>query len=81
MTFGVRREKGGDVIVVEGEAGCAQALGVGREVELAADDARFELRGAIAAIAEALQHALEVRQEEDVDAGGPGQRLNLMPRY
>ena len=55
VALGVRREEIGDVVIVEREAGCAQALGVGREVELAADDACFELRGALAPIAEALQ--------------------------
>ena len=48
----VRREELGHVVVEEGQAGGAEAERVGGEVELAADDRRLELRGAVAAVAE-----------------------------
>ena len=43
-------------------------MGVGRQIKFAAADAGFELRGAIAAVAETVQDSIEVRQEIYVDA-------------
>ena len=56
LTFGVRGEETGYVIVVKCEAGRTQVLGICCEIELAAQDAGFELHGAIPAIAKSLQN-------------------------
>src|SRR5216684_2507846 len=75
LALGVGREEARDVIVEESEAGGAEALGVGREIQLASEDAGFELHGAIAAIAEALQNGAQVREEKNVHGGVGGQFL------
>jgi hypothetical protein len=49
----VRREEAGHVVVEEGEAGRAEAKRIGREVEFAPFDRRRELRGTVAAVAQA----------------------------
>ena len=48
LAFGVRGEEGGHVVVEKRQAGGAQALRIGCEIELAADDAGLKLHGAIA---------------------------------
>src|SRR5260370_24340191 len=75
FAFGVGGEEAGDVVVEEGEAAGAEALGVSREIELAAQDAGFKLHGAIAAIAEALQDGAQVCEEKDVHGSVGGQLL------
>src|SRR4029077_3168019 len=75
VAFGAGREEAGDVIVKEREAGGAKALGVSRQIELAAKDASFQLHRAIAAIAEALEDGPQVREEKDVHGGVRGQLL------
>ena len=50
-------------------------LRIGCEIELAADDAGFELHRAISAIAVALQDGAQVSQKEDSDCGVGGQGL------
>ncbi len=76
FAFGVGREEAGNVVVEESQAGGAEALGVGCEIQLAAENAGFELRGAIAAIAEALQNGAQVREEKDGYGGIGGQLLS-----
>src|SRR6266851_7276029 len=63
LTLGVRREKARDVVIEKGEAGGAEPLCVGCEVQLASEDAGFELHRTIAAIAEALQNGAQVGEE------------------
>src|SRR5712692_1407136 len=75
LAFGVRREEADHVVVKESEAGSAEALGVGGEIELTAENAGFELHGAIAAIAEALQDGAQVREEKDGHGSVGGQLL------
>ncbi len=76
FAFGVGREEAGNVVVEESQAGGAETLGVGREIQLAAEDAGFELHGAVAAIAEALQNGAQVREEKNVHGGVGGQFLS-----
>ena len=47
-----------DVVVVERQAGSAQPERVGGQIDFAAEDARFQLDGSIAAIAKALQEEM-----------------------
>src|SRR6266403_538514 len=75
FAFGVAREEAGDVVVEESEAGGAESLRVGREIKLSPEDARFELHGAIAAVAEALQNGTQVGEEKDGHSGVGGQLL------
>src|SRR5258708_38717617 len=49
--LGVRREEAGYFVVIKGESRRAQALGVRCEIQPAADDAGFELHGALSASA------------------------------
>ena len=51
LAFGVRRKEIHDIVVIEGESGGAETLGIGSQVEAATDESSFELGGAIAAIA------------------------------
>src|SRR5258706_13695192 len=69
------RKEAGDVVVEKGEARGTETLGVRREIELAAENAGFELHGAIAAVAEALQNGAQVGEEKDVHGGVGGQLL------
>ena len=75
LAFGVGRKEAGDVVVEKGEAGGTETLGVRREIEFAAENAGFELHGAIAAIAKALQNGAQVGEEKDVHGGVGGQLL------
>src|SRR6185369_7808556 len=65
LAGGVRTEEANDLVVVEGEPGGAEAERVGRQVHLASKNSRFELRGAITAIAEAAEQAFEIGEKED----------------
>src|SRR5208282_640024 len=76
LAFGVRGEKAGYVVIVKGEAGGAHALGIGREVEFAAEDAGFKLHGSISAISQTAEYRPQVRQKENID-GGVGRQLLL----
>src|SRR5947207_13291844 len=51
---------------VEGETCCTQALGVGRKIQLAIEDAGFQLHRAIATIAHVPQNRPQVRQKENI---------------
>jgi len=73
----VRREELRHVVVEEGEARGSEPESVRGEIELAADDGRFELRGAIAAIAEAGADAIEVAEQVEVDRRIGGQGLSV----
>src|SRR5216684_444054 len=66
LACGVRGEEEGYIVVVESETSRAQSLGIGGQIKLAADDAGFQLRRAIAAIAHPSQNRAQVREEEDV---------------
>src|SRR5260370_23609119 len=69
LAFGMWGEEAGDVVVVKGEAGGAQALGIGRKIQLAAEDAGFKLHGTIAAIAKAIENRPQVCQQKNVHSG------------
>src|SRR5260370_28214353 len=75
LAFGMWGEEAGDVVVVKGEAGGAQALGIGGKIQLAAEDAGFKLHGTIPAIAKAIENRPQVRQEENIHGGIGGQLL------
>src|SRR6266704_2593691 len=75
LAFRVGREEAYHVVVEKSEAGRAEALGVSAEVQLSAKNARLKLRGAIAAIAEALQNGAQVREEKNVHGRVGGQLL------
>ena len=62
----MRGEEEGHVVIVEGETGCAQALGVGGKIQLAAEDTSFQLHRAIPTIAQVAQNRPQVRQKEDI---------------
>jgi hypothetical protein len=69
LAFSVRGEETDYVVIVEGQTGGAQQLGVGREIELTAEDAGFKLHRAISSIAKALQYGSQIRKEKDVHGG------------
>src|ERR1700680_2022731 len=75
LALGVRGEECGYIVVEECQAGGAEVLPIRCEIELAAEDAGFELHRAISPIAIALQYGPQVSQEEDVDCGIGGQGL------
>src|SRR5438034_9722080 len=66
FAFGMRGEEAGDLVVEEGEPGGAESERGGCQIALAAEDAGFELRGAIAGIANTLQDGTQVGEEPDV---------------
>src|SRR6266853_2707346 len=69
-------EEASHIVVVKGEAGGAQTLGIGGEIEFAAENAGLKLYGAIAAISKAIENRLQVCQEENIH-GGIGRQLLL----
>ncbi len=71
----VRREEPGHLVVIKSQASRAQVLGIGPEIQLAADDARFKLHRAVSTISEALQNRPQVCQEKYVHGGVRGQLL------
>jgi hypothetical protein len=75
FAFGVWGKEADYVVVVKGETGRAQVLGVSCEIELAAEKAGFELYGAISAVPKALQDRTQIRQKENVHGGVCGQPL------
>jgi len=64
----VRRKEVGHIIVKTRQSTRAETLCVGCEVQLAAEDARFQLHSAIAAIAETLQNRPQVDEKEHRNA-------------
>src|SRR5207244_2078493 len=75
LALGVGREESNDLAVVEREAGGAEALRVGAQVEPPADDPGLEVGHAITAIVRSRQDALHVGEEEHGDGGGPAEGL------
>ncbi len=55
LIFRVRRKEVSHVVVEEGQAGRTQALGIGSQVHPAADGARLQLDGPVAATTVSLQ--------------------------
>src|SRR5579883_3204988 len=66
---GVGREERRHLVVEEGEARGAEPERVGREVDAAAGDGGLELGRAVAAVAEAAEHLVEVDEPEEIDGG------------
>jgi hypothetical protein len=54
LAFGVRGEEARHIVVEEGKPGGAEALSVRRQIQLAPENAGFQLHRAISAIAKAL---------------------------
>src|SRR5437660_1320481 len=75
LAFRVRREEPDYLVVIKSQAGSAQVLGVGREIQLASQNAGFELHRAVSTIPEALQNRSQVYQEKYVHGGVRGQLL------
>src|SRR5260370_3907752 len=75
----VRREERRHIVVVEGESGGAESLGVRGQVQLPADDAGFELGGAGAPVADTPQDTGQLSQTVDVHAGVGGELLVQPP--
>ena len=75
LACSVRRKKAGHIVVIKSQAGSAQSLGLGRKIQLAAQNAGFKLHRAVSAIPEALQNRPQVCQEKYVYGGFGGQRL------
>src|ERR1700722_3271805 len=69
LAFGVWGEKADYVVVVKSETGRAQTLRISGQVQLAAEDASFELHRPISAVAKAPQNRMQVRQKENVYGG------------
>jgi hypothetical protein len=62
----VRGEEVGDVVVEEGQSRGAETERVGGEIDAAAGDRGVELRGAIGAVAEALEERLQISEHVEV---------------
>ncbi len=75
LALAVWGEKVDYVVVVKSKAGRTQTLRISSQIQLAAEDASFELHGTISAVAKALQNRAQVRQKENVYCGVGGQLL------
>ena len=62
-------EKRNYIIVIKGQPGGPQSLGIGSQVEFPSEDSRLQLYGPISPISKALQDGMNIGQEEDVDTG------------
>ena len=71
----MRREEGDDIVVVEREAGRAEALRVRRQVEAPSDDPGLQVDGPVAAIAQLREPSIEIGEEEYRDRRRPAQFL------
>src|SRR5258706_13650718 len=75
LPVGVGREEGDDLAIVEREAGRAETLGVGAQIEPAADETGLEIGDAIAAIAQPIERTAQVGEKEDRDRRRASERL------
>src|SRR5215475_5216172 len=62
----VRREKAGYIVVEKGQARGAEPLRVRRQIYSSAEYSCLELDRPVAAISEAVENGMKVREEEDV---------------
>src|SRR5579864_3329169 len=62
----MRREESHDIVVIKSQAGCSQPLRVGRQINLAPENAGFRLYRAIPAIPERFENLRQVREKENV---------------
>jgi hypothetical protein len=69
LAFGMWGEKASHIVVVKSEAGGSEALGIGCEVQFAAEDAGLKLYGAIPAISKAIENRPQVCHEENIHGG------------
>src|SRR5712671_3433722 len=69
LIFRVRREELNHLVVEKGQPGGTQVLGIRSQVHLAADRARLQLDGAVAAVSVSLQDGIQIGQKEDIHAG------------
>ena len=64
LAGGVGRKELHHVVIVEGQSGGAKLLRVSRQVNSAAQDAGLQLDGAVAAVTETAQPAVQIGQEK-----------------
>ena len=62
-------EKLNHIIVIKGQPGGPQSLGIGSQVKFPSQDSRLQLHGPISPISKALQDGIKIGQEKDVDTG------------
>ena len=62
----MRREEADDVVVIESQSAGSQSLCVGREIQLSAKNAGFQLHRAVSTVAVALRNFLEIGQKKDI---------------
>src|SRR5579884_607876 len=74
----MRREETDYVIVVKRETGASELLCVGSEVQLAAENSGFELRGAVSSISITLKNLLQIGQEKNINSS-IGRQLLFQP--
>ena len=63
----MRREEADDVVVIESQSTGSQPLSVGREIELSAKNAGFQLHSAVSTISVALRNLLQIGEEKYID--------------
>src|SRR6516162_469007 len=71
----VGRKKVGDIVVKKGQARGTEPLRVRRQIHSAAEYACLELDGPVAAISEAVENGMKVREKEDVGSRVTGKIL------
>src|SRR5438132_10006539 len=64
LAFRVRGEEPDYLVVIKSQASSAQLLGVGRKIQLASQNAGFELHRAVSTIPKALQNRSQLCQEK-----------------
>src|SRR5919109_3229842 len=69
LAFRMRREEAHDIIVIECETRCSQPLRIRREIQLAAENACFQLNRAIPAVSIALEDFAKIGEKEHSHAG------------
>src|SRR5215472_14998264 len=72
----VGRKKAGDIVVKKGQARGTEPLRVRRQIHSAAEYSCLELDGPVAAISEAVENGMKVREKEDVRGRVAGQILS-----
>src|SRR5437660_11259688 len=75
LAFRVRGEEPYYLVVIKSHASSGQVLSVGRKIQLASQNAGFELHRAVSTIPKALQNRSQLCQEKYVHGGVRGQYL------
>lgn len=75
LAGGVRGEEINDIIVVKGEPAGAQTERIRGKIQLAAENARLQLRGAVTPVAVSRKDLAQIGEKEDVGGSVGGQVL------